>query len=112
MLVGINDDESVHRIKGPARPIICCFHRMLMLQSLRCVNRVKTFREDTPDRLIRQWRPDILVKGHDYEDKPVPEAAILAEWGGRLVIAPTSSRTSTSQIIERIVRGHSSCKAT
>lgn len=102
LLVGINSDESVQRIKGPHRPIISCVHRMLMLEALRCVDDVTTFSEDTPERLVRQWKPDILVKGHDYEDKPVPEAAILAEWGGRLVIAPTTGRVSTSKIIDHI----------
>lgn len=102
LLVGINTDESVQRFKGPGRPIIGCVHRMLMLESLRCVDDVTTFTEDTPERLIRQWRPDILIKGHDYEDKPVPEAAILAEWGGRLVIAPTTGGVSTSKIIQQI----------
>lgn len=102
LLVGINSDESVQRIKGPGRPIIGCVHRMLMLEALRCVDDVVAFPEDTPAQLIRQWRPNILVKGHDYKDKPVPEAEILKEWGGRLVIAPTSDRESTTAIINRI----------
>ncbi len=102
LLVGINSDESVALIKGPGRPIIGCVHRMLMLEALRCVNDVTTFSEVTPERLIRQWRPDILVKGHDYENKPVPEAEVLKEWGGRLVIAPTTPRESTTSIINRI----------
>ena len=102
LLVGINTDESVQRLKGPNRPIISCRHRTLMLESLRCVDEVTTFSEDTPEQLIKHWKPDVLVKGHDYRDKPVPEAEIIARWGGRLVIAPTSSRVSTSQIINHI----------
>lgn len=102
LLVAINSDESVRRFKGPHRPIIGQNHRMEMVKALACVDDVTLFREDTPLELIMRRCPDILVKGHDYQDKPVPEAAILAEWGGRLVIAPTSNRESTTAIINRI----------
>lgn len=102
LIVGINDDQSVQRIKGPGRPIIPVHHRAEMVRALDCVDRVMVFAEDTPARLIQDLKPDVLIKGHDYRDKGVPEAEILKEWGGRLVIAPTSSRISTSQIIERI----------
>ena len=102
LYVGINSDESVRRLKGPGRPIIPEGQRMRMVQALRWVDHVEIFHEDTPLELIKRLRPAVLVKGHDYLHKPVPEAEILKEWGGQLVIAPTSSQTSTSQIIDRI----------
>lgn len=102
LLVAINSDESVRRIKGPHRPIIGQNHRMEMVKALACVDEVMLFREDTPLELIGRRCPDILVKGHDYLGKRVPEAEILKEWGGRLVIAPTTPRESTTSIINRI----------
>lgn len=102
LVVGMNSDASVRAIKGPGRPIIPELHRYRMLRALRCVDRVEVFSEVTPRLLIDRLRPDILVKGHDYLNKPVPEAEILADWGGRLVIAPTSSHITTSQIINHI----------
>lgn len=104
LIVGINSDASVRRIK-PGRPIINEFNRLRMLWSLRCVDDAMVFTEDTPLKLIQDIKPGILVKGHDYQDKPVPEAEILKEWGGRLVIAPTSDRESTTAIINRIRSG-------
>lgn len=102
LYVGINSDQSVRRLKGPGRPIIPEGYRYQMLMALRCVDLVEIFHEDTPLELIKRLRPAVLVKGHDYLNKPVPEAEILKEWGGQLVIAPTSGHVSTSQIINHI----------
>lgn len=102
LVVGVNSDESVERLKGPGRPIIPYRHRVLMLESLRCVDQVYGFNEDTPAELIATLRPDVLVKGHDYCNKPVPEAVILERWRGRLVIAPTTAGVTTSKIIDHI----------
>lgn len=102
LTVGINSDESVRIIKGRFRPIIPQYDRQAMLLANRWVDDVFIFNEITPQQLIQRVRPDVLVKGHDYLNKPVPEAEILKEWGGRLVIAPTSGHVSTSQIINHI----------
>jgi len=101
LIVGVNSDASVRRIK-PGRPIIDEYDRVRSLRALRCVDGVFVFDQDTPIELIRKHRPDILVKGHDYRDSVLPEAEALKEWGGRVWIAPTSDRISTSQIIEKI----------
>jgi rfaE bifunctional protein nucleotidyltransferase chain/domain len=102
LVVGINSDESVRRLKGPHRPIIPEGDRLRMVTSLRCVNAAVLFHQDTPAELVRYWKPDILVKGHDYRDSVLPEAETLKDWGGRVWIADTSSRESTTAIINRI----------
>ena len=104
LIVGINSDDSVRRLKGPGRPIIGQHDRVAMLAALRCVDQVMVFEEDTPLALIMRLRPDVLVKGHDYghDGKPMPEAELLKEWGGRVSIAPTTDRVSTSKIIDRV----------
>lgn len=102
LMVGLNTDASVRRLKGPGRPIINQDDRQIMLAALGFVDRVELFDEDTPLEMILRERPDVLVKGHDYQDKGLPEAAALQEWGGRVWIAPTSNRISTSQIIQKI----------
>lgn len=102
LVVGVNSDESVKRLKGPNRPIIGQNDRLRMVGALRCVDQAVLFREDTPIELVRSWRPDILVKGHDYRDSVLPEAEALKAWGGRVWIADTSGRESTTSIINRI----------
>lgn len=101
LIVGINSDTSAARIK-PGRPIVPWPDRAEVLRALRCVDDVMVFVEDTPLELIRDLKPDILVKGHDYRDSVLPEAEALKEWGGRVWIAPTSDHISTSQIIAKI----------
>lgn len=102
LVVGVNSDESVKRLKGPSRPIIGQDDRLRMVAALRCVDHAVLFHEDTPAELVRNWRPDILVKGHDYRDSVLPEAEALKAWGGRVWIADTTSRESTTAIINRI----------
>lgn len=102
LVVGVNSDESVKRLKGPGRPIIGQDDRLRMVAALRCVDHAVLFREDTPAELVAIWQPDILVKGHDYRDSVLPEAEALKAWGGRVWIADTSSRESTTAIINRI----------
>ena len=101
LVVGVNSDESVKRLKGPNRPIIGQDDRLRMVGALRCVDQAVLFREDTPIELVRSWRPDILVKGHDYRDSVLPEAEALKAWGGRVWIADTTGSISTSEIIRK-----------
>ena len=98
LVVGVNSDESVRRLKGPSRPINPQYDRAYLLASLEAVDYVVVFDEDTPYELIKRVRPDILVKGGDYKDKEVVGSDIAKET--RLIdFVPGKSTTS---IIERM----------
>ncbi len=102
LLVGLNSDASVRRLKGPGRPLIPQDGRATVLASLRSVDGVILFEEDTPRDLIRRIRPRYLVKGADYTPDRVVGAADLVEWGGELVLVPFRSGYSTSDLIRSI----------
>jgi len=102
LIVAVNSDESVRRLKGPERPVNPLEDRMHVLASLRYVDHVVAFGEDTPEALIRAVQPHVFVKGGDYEDKPVPEAEVVRELGGTVQILPYIENTSTTMLIERI----------
>jgi rfaE bifunctional protein nucleotidyltransferase chain/domain len=88
----------VRRLKGPGRPLNTAADRAEVLAALDCVDRVVIFDEDTPERLLCELRPDIWVKGGDYDGRELPEAAALRRWGGRVVTVPYLSGRSTSVI--------------
>ena len=100
LVVCMNSDESVRRLKGPQRPLQCAEDRSRVLLALRCVDAVLVFDEDTPVEAIRRVRPDIWVKGGDYSGMPLPEAAVVTEWGGETVTVPYVTGKSTSSIVE------------
>lgn len=102
LIVAVNSDESVRRLKGPDRPVNPIGDRMHVLASLRYVDHVVAFEEDTPEAIIRAVRPHVFVKGGDYEGKPVPEAAVVEELGGIVKLLPYIENTSTTLVIERI----------
>lgn len=103
LVVGVNDDDSVRRLKGPARPIFPLAERMEVLDAFACVDFVVPFGEDTPLELIRSLlRVDVLVKGGDYRPDQVVGRGEVEGAGGRLVIYPLKSGYSTSAIIDRI----------
>jgi len=105
LVVGINSDESVRRLKGPKRPIMPERDRLEMLHSIRWVDEVYVFDEDTPENIIKALRPAVLVKGPECAREDVPGAKLLSEWGGKLVI-PTweiEPGHSTSAIEGRIL---------
>jgi rfaE bifunctional protein nucleotidyltransferase chain/domain len=102
LIVGLNSDSSVQRIKGPDRPIRSEAERAYVLAALRDVDAVVTFSEDTPLTLIRRLRPDVLVKGGDYEPDTVVGRDDVESWGGRVVIVPLRAGQSTSSIIEKL----------
>ena len=102
LVVGLNSDSSVQRIKGPERPVRTEAERAYVLAALRDVDAVVTFSEDTPLALIRRLRPDILVKGGDYEPGTVVGADDVESWGGRVVIVPLRAGQSTTSIIEKL----------
>lgn len=98
LVVCVNSDESVRRLKGPGRPINPAADRASVLHALDCVDRVLIFDEDTPERLLAELRPDIWVKGGDYDGRELPEAAVLRRWGGLAVTVPYLDGRSTTRI--------------
>ena len=104
LIVGVNSDASVMRLKGPERPISALTERLTVLSALENVDHVVAFNEDTPHELIRIIRPDIYVKGGDYSKESLPEAPLVTELGGRVEIMPYVMNRSTTQIINRIRR--------
>ncbi len=102
LIVGINTDESVARLKGLHRPINPLDDRAQVLAGLGCVDYVVPFAEQTPDALIRAIRPDAFVKGGDYSRETLPETAVVESLGGTVHILPFIADRSTSRVIERI----------
>jgi D-beta-D-heptose 7-phosphate kinase/D-beta-D-heptose 1-phosphate adenosyltransferase len=101
LVVCMNSDDSVRRLKGQGRPLNPAADRAEVLAALDCVDGVAVFGEDTPERLIGELRPDIWVKGGDYDGRELPEAGALRRWGGRVVTVPYLSGRSTSLIASR-----------
>lgn len=102
LIVAVNSDDSVRRLKGPDRPVNSLEDRTHVLASLSCVDHVVAFAEDTPVDVIRAVQPDVFVKGGDYEGKPVPEADVVRSLGGVVRILPYMENASTTLLIERI----------
>lgn len=104
LIVGINSDTSIKRLKGPERPIVSQNERAALLAALACVDAVTVFDEDTPLELIRQIRPDVLVKGGDYRMQDVVGREQLESSGGRVLLVPLVPDKSTTGLIELISR--------
>jgi rfaE bifunctional protein nucleotidyltransferase chain/domain/rfaE bifunctional protein kinase chain/domain len=104
LVVCLNSDASVRRLKGEARPVVGEQDRAELLSALECVDAVVVFDEDVPERVLRDLRPHLFVKGGDYHAAELPEAATLAEWGGRAVTVPFVAGRSTSQILKEVAR--------
>jgi len=102
LVVGLNTDASVRRLKGGDRPIIPEQERSHVLAALECVDYVVPFDEDTPIELIKTVRPDVLVKGADYTVEEVVGHDVVQSWGGAVHLIPVVESLSTSAIIERI----------
>ncbi len=105
LIVGLNSDTSVRRLKGPSRPLQDEWARARILLGLRSVDAVICFDEDTPMELIQALRPDILAKGGDYTPEAVVGKDIVEARGGRLVLVPFLPGHSTSLIEDRIRKG-------
>ncbi|MEU5562695.1 D-glycero-beta-D-manno-heptose 1-phosphate adenylyltransferase [Micromonospora musae] len=106
LIVAVNADESVRRLKGPDRPVNPVEDRATLLAALSCVDHVVVFEEDSPAALIEVVRPDVYVKGGDYPPEMVPEAPLVRRLGGQVRTLGYVPDRSTSRIIERI-RTHS-----
>ena len=104
LVVGLNSDASVRRLKGPERPVRSEAERAYVLAALEAVDLVVLFEEDTPLELIRALRPDVLVKGGDYHEGTMVGAADVRSWGGDVVVVPLTPGQSTTNII-RSLRG-------
>ncbi len=104
LIVGLNSDDSVRRLKGKDRPVQSEAARAAVLASLATVDLVVVFAEDTPLELIRALRPDVLVKGADYRVETVVGADLVHGWGGRVLLAELSPGHSTSATIRKLAR--------
>lgn len=102
LIVGVNSDESVRRLKGPTRPIRSDADRAYVLGSLECVDLVVIFPEDTPLNLVKHLKPDVIVKGGDYSEDTIVGAAEVKSWGGRVVVVPLTPGHSTTSIIQKL----------
>ena len=102
LIVALNTDNSVSRLKGPSRPINSLVDRMTVIAALRCVDCVVSFDEDTPEQLIAEIKPDIHVKGGDYTVASLPESKIVHTYGGRVVILPLLEGRSSTRIIDKL----------
>lgn len=104
LIVCVNSDASLRRLKGPGRPLTHLEDRMRVLAALGSVDAVVAFEEDTPQELLRALRPDVWVKGGDYSAEALPEAAVLRGWGGQTVVLPYLDGRSTTGLADRAAR--------
>ena len=102
LIVGLNSDESVKRLKGSARPVNNQQDRARLLAALQCIDAVVVFEEDTPARLIEEVKPDILVKGGDYSANQVVGASFVQSYGGRVEILPFEVGYSSTGILDKL----------
>ncbi|MBX3730631.1 MAG: adenylyltransferase/cytidyltransferase family protein [Candidatus Sumerlaeia bacterium] len=102
LIVGLNDDASVQRLKGPGRPILPLDQRLRVIAALECVGAVVAFSEDTPARIIEAVAPDVLVKGGHYAVPEIVGHEFVLARGGRVLSLPLLPDSSTSGLIERV----------
>ena len=106
LLIGLNSDASVRRLKGPNRPVCCEADRAAVLSALLVVDGVTLFNEDTPEELIGTLLPDILVKGSDWAIEQIAGARAVLDHGGSVLTLPLLEGRSTTGIIEKIIQLH------
>ena len=108
LAVGVNDDAGVRALKGPGRPTTPLADRLALVAAMRWVDATTVFEELTADALIRRVRPDVYVKGADYDPttggRELPEAGSLSDLGVRVIFVPLLGGRSTSDFIERLRR--------
>ncbi len=102
LIVGVNSDASIRRIKGPSRPLVRLEHRQEVLAALECVSYVVSFDEDTPERLIRAIQPDILVKGADYRVGQIAGAHFVLASGGKVRRIGLVKGLSTTGLLSKL----------
>jgi D-beta-D-heptose 7-phosphate kinase/D-beta-D-heptose 1-phosphate adenosyltransferase len=106
LVVCVNDDDSVRRLKGPARPLVTAEDRARVVRALACVDEVVVFADDTPVGVLERYRPDVFVKGGDYSGTELPEEAALAAWGGQVVVLPYLAGHSTTRLLQEVLDAH------
>lgn len=102
LVVGLNSDASVRRLKGPDRPVRSEAERAFVLAALESVDCVVIFHEDTPRELVLTLRPDVLVKGGDYDEGTIVGAPEVRSWGGDVRVIPLTPGQSTTSIIRAL----------
>jgi len=102
LIVGLNSDSSVRRLKGPERPVRSEAERAYVLAAFEAVDAVVLFSEDTPIELVRSLEPDVIVKGGDYDESTIVGAPEVRTRGGRVVVIPLTPGQSTTSIIEKL----------
>ncbi|MCU1499222.1 MAG: RfaE bifunctional protein domain, partial [Acidimicrobiales bacterium] len=105
LVVLLNSDRSVGRLKGPDRPIQGEADRRAVLMALGCVDDVVIFDEDTPVSALERLQPELYVKGGDYTGVDLPEARVLERWGGQVVIVAYLEGRSTTRLLQEVRRG-------
>ena len=105
LIVGVNSDASVKRLKGAGRPAIAESDRAAMLAALACVHHVVIFDEDTPNALLHAIRPDVLVKGGTYTPEQVVGHEIVESYGGTVCVTGLVDGVSTTNILASVARG-------
>lgn len=100
LVVGVNTDPSVRRLKGAGRPVVSLHDRLYVLAGLECIDAVTPFDEDTPRELIASLLPDVLAKGGDYRPDDIVGAAEVREAGGEVITLPFIQGRSTSQLLQ------------
>ncbi|PTN37679.1 D-glycero-beta-D-manno-heptose 1-phosphate adenylyltransferase [Desulfonatronum sp. SC1] len=104
LVIGLNSDASITRLKGSSRPVTPLEQRAYVLAGLECVDAVIAFEEDTPLELIKAIQPDVLIKGGDWTKDRIVGAAEVASWGGEVFSLDLLPGFSTTAIVERILR--------
>ena len=104
LVVGLNADASVRRLKGPERPVHSEAERAYVLAALACVDAVVVFDQDTPLELVQVLQPDVIVKGGDYTPDTIVGADVVRARGGRVVVVPLTPGQSTTSIIQKLRR--------
>ena len=102
LIVGVNSDDSVRRLKGAGRPVRSDAERAFVLAAVECVDLVVVFPEDTPLELVKVLKPDVIVKGGDYTEGTIVGANEVKSWGGRVVVVPLTPDQSTTAIIRKL----------
>jgi len=102
LIVGVNSDDSVRRLKGPGRPVRSAAERAFVLAAVEWVDLVVVFSEDTPLELVKALKPDVIVKGGDYTEATIVGATEVKSWGGRVVVVPLTAGQSTTAIIRKL----------
>lgn len=104
LIVGVNSDRSVRRLKGPGRPLVPALSRAEVLAALESVNYVTVFNEPDPHRIIARLMPDVLVKGGDWPHDRIVGRDVVEARGGRVCTIPITKGASTSGLVARILR--------